>query len=48
LWSQAVIREARRDDFSWAYYQFCSNFGVYDAAAEKWNQTLLDALVDQK
>jgi endoglucanase len=44
-WTQAVTREAGRFDFSWSYFQFCSNFGVYDTTTGTWNQPLLGALL---
>jgi endoglucanase len=31
--TQAVVGEARKHKFSWAYWEFCSSFGVYDPIA---------------
>jgi hypothetical protein len=30
---QAVVGEAGKHKFSWAYWEFCSSFGVYDPIA---------------
>jgi endoglucanase len=46
-WTRAVAREAKKLDFSWSYWQFCSNFGVYDPTTHSWNQPLLQALLDR-
>lgn len=45
LWTDYVAREAEEHDFSWAYWEFCAGFGVYDRDNEVWNQTLLEALL---
>jgi endoglucanase len=45
LWTFFVAREAERRNFSWAYWEFCSGFGIYDPIAKKWNETLLKALI---
>jgi endoglucanase len=46
-WTQAVTREAEKLGFSWSYFQFCSNFGVYDTTTRTWNQPLLQTLLDR-
>jgi endoglucanase len=45
LWTAFVAREAESRSFSWAYWEFCSSFGVYDPAANRWRDPLLRALV---
>ena len=30
---------------SWAYWEFCAGFGVYDKARNRWNGPILDALI---
>ncbi len=45
LWTSFVAREAERRNFSWAYWEFCSGFGIYDPVNKKWNKTLLKALI---
>jgi endoglucanase len=44
-WTAFVAREAEADGFSWAYWEFCSGFGVYDPAARTWRPPLLRALL---
>jgi endoglucanase len=48
LWTDAVARTAEELGFSWAYWEFCSGFGVYDAAAGQWNEAILGALIPIK
>jgi endoglucanase len=45
LWTEFVAREAERRGFSWAYWEFCSGFGVYDQSRSDWNDELLKALI---
>lgn len=40
-----VARTAERFGFSWAYWQFDSDFVVYDIDNEKWNEPILRALI---
>ena len=40
-----IAREAEALSFSWAYWEFCSGFGVYDPAAHRWRDPLLRALL---
>ena len=44
-WTAFVAREAEKDGFAWAYWEFCSGFGVYDPVANAWREPLLKALV---
>lgn len=44
-WTQAVVNEARKHKFSWAYWEFCSNFGVYDPVTSAWRKPLLQSLM---
>lgn len=49
LWTQAVRKEAERCGFSWAYWELCSGFGIYNTDTSTWNKDLLNALVlDEK
>jgi endoglucanase len=48
LWTRAVAREAEKWGFSWSYWEFCSNFGAYDPAAQRWRRPLLNALLDKE
>jgi endoglucanase len=45
-WTRAVVEAARRRGFSFAYWEFCSNFGAYDPVALQWRAPLLHALMD--
>jgi len=45
LWTSFVAREAEKRRFSWAYWEFCSGFGIYDSDAGKWRKELLEALI---
>ncbi len=47
-WTSFVAREAERNGFSWAYWEFCSGFGAYDAQSNQWRTELLQALVPQE
>lgn len=45
LWTSYMARAAEQRRFSWAYWEFCAGFGVYDKAAQKWVEPLHLALV---
>jgi endoglucanase len=45
LWTDFVARQAEARGMSWAYWEFCSGFGVYDKVRNKWNGQILDALI---
>jgi endoglucanase len=47
LWTRAVAREAEKWGFSWSYWEFCSEFGAYDPALQRWRRPLLNALLDK-
>jgi endoglucanase len=47
-WTAAVVAEAKKHGFSWAYWEFGSGFGAYDPKAKAWRQPLLDALLGGK
>jgi len=44
-WTECVAREAEARGFSWAYWEFCSGFGVYDARTDNWRAGLKGALL---
>jgi endoglucanase len=46
-WTRFVARTAEQLGFSWAYWEFCSGFGAYDARAGAWRRPLQAALLDQ-
>ncbi|MBN1373288.1 MAG: glycoside hydrolase family 5 protein [Anaerolineaceae bacterium] len=45
LWTAHVVRTAEEFGFGWAYWEFCSGFGVYDLTRDDWNEALLTALL---
>jgi len=44
-WTSCVAREAESRGWSWAYWQFDSNFIVYDIDADRWVEPIRDALI---
>jgi endoglucanase len=44
-WTGFVRSEAERHGFGWAYWEFASDFGVYDADSKVWREELLKALI---
>lgn len=47
-WTDAVARLAEQYGYPWAYWEFCSGFGVYDPEVEAWREPLLKALLPEK
>lgn len=45
LWTAFVAREAEERGMSWAYWEFCAGFGVYDPSGGVWNEPILEALI---
>jgi endoglucanase len=46
-WTRCIVAEAERLGFSWAYWEFCSGFGAYDAKTDAWRAPLKDALTQK-
>lgn len=44
-WTEFVVQEAEARGFSWAYWEFCSGFGAYDAKTDAWRKGLKAALL---
>jgi len=44
-WTDYIARLAEENGMSWAYWEFCAGFGVYDREEMAWNQPLLQALL---
>ena len=44
-YTNAVAREAERHGFGWAYWQFDSDFIVWDMQRNQWNEPILKALI---
>jgi endoglucanase len=47
LWTQTVARTAEKDGFAWAYWQFSSDFVLYDFKTQAFVQPILKALVPE-
>ncbi len=45
LWTESVARAAEARGMSWAYWEFCAGFGVYDRAVSDWVKPLHAALI---
>jgi endoglucanase len=46
-WTRCIVTEAEKLGFSWAYWEFCSGFGAYDARLDAWRAPLKDALTQK-
>lgn len=44
-WTSFVRSEAERRKISWAYWEFCAGFGIYDRDSKKWKTELLNSLL---
>lgn len=44
-WTAFVRSEAEKRGISWAYWEFCAGFGVYDSTQGKWRRELLNSLI---
>ncbi|HBE67971.1 MAG TPA: endoglucanase [Planctomycetaceae bacterium] len=43
-WTKVVAAAAEKQKMTWAYWEFCAGFGVYDTATQKWNAPLMQSL----
>ena len=44
-WTEFVTREVERRNIGWLYWEFCSEFRVYDCQLDAWDVNLLKALI---
>lgn len=44
-WTNYLARQAEQRNISWAYWEFCSGFGIYEDESEQWKTDLLYALI---
>ncbi len=44
-WTAFVARQAEKRNIPWLYWQFCSDFGVYDSQQQSWDANLLQSLI---
>lgn len=47
-WTAFVAQTAKERSMSYAYWEFCAGFGLYDRNANRWIDPLLNALIPQK
>lgn len=45
-WTAAVSKEANALHIGFGYWEFASNFGIYDLATGQWNQQMLHAILN--
>jgi len=45
VWTSTVRAEAEKRGFSWAYWDFATDFAVYNQATKKWREPILKALI---
>ena len=44
-WTAFIARQAEKQGWSWAYWQFSGDFVLFDMASQKWVQPIRDALI---
>jgi endoglucanase len=44
-WTAEVVRQAEQRGMSWAYWEFCAGFGIYDKDMQIWVKPLVQALL---
>ena len=44
-WTAFIAREAEKRNISWAYWEYASGFGAYDADSKQWRPQLIEALI---
>ncbi len=47
-WTNYIARQAERRNWSWSYWQFDSDFIVYDLDKDEWKKDILNALIPSK
>ncbi|MGO0984794.1 glycoside hydrolase family 5 protein [Clostridioides difficile] len=47
-WIKAVREEAEKRNFSWAYWELASGFGIYNQAEGTWDKDILNALIGKR
>lgn len=45
-WTKAVRTEAEKRAFSWSYWEFCADFGAYNAQTDQWREEIAGALLN--
>lgn len=44
-WTAEIVRQAEGRGWSWAYWEFCAGFGIYNLTTKTWNEPLVKALI---
>lgn len=44
-WTRFIREQAEKRGWSWAYWEFCYGYGIYDRHTDEWRTDLLDALL---
>ena len=44
-WTKFIRATAEERGFTWAYWEYQANFGIWDPKTQTWRTPLLDALV---
>ncbi len=45
IWTNEIARQAESFGWSWAYWEFCAGFGIYNLDSKTWNEPLYHALM---
>lgn len=48
LWTEAVRKEAEKNNFSYGYWELGSWFGIYDVKSHTWNKDVLEVLIPKE
>ena len=46
-WTNFVVREAEKHNWSWSYWELYQGFGIYNRESKTWKDGLLKALIPQ-
>ena len=47
VWTTAIREEAEKRGFSWTYWDFGTDFAVYNLAAKEWREPIFRALMPE-
>ena len=46
-WTHHMVKLCNQNNIAWCYWDFAYSFAVYDLKEDKWNETVLDALINE-
>ena len=46
VWTEYIRKKAEENNISWAYWEFCAGFGIYDLQNGQWYEGLLNSLIE--